>query len=138
MVKYLLDTNIVSYLAKNAYPSLRVRYRKVLRSEMAISSVSEGELRYGLARLPKEAHLHTLMNEFLETVDVLPWDSACAQVYGQLRRQLEVAREAMSFADTMLAAHALALNITFVTHDKAFSRVSKLKLQDWTKGPQRA
>ncbi len=133
--KYLLDTNIVSFLVKESYPALRERSRLVLRSEMAVSCVTEGELRYGLARLPREAHLHMLINEFLETVDVLPWDRACAQAYGQLRGQLQSSGEPMGFADTMLAAHALALNVTFVTNDKAFARVPKLKTQDWTQAP---
>ena len=44
----------------------------------------------------------------------------------------------MSLTNTMLAAHAMSLNLTFVTHDKAFSRIRKLKTQDWTKEPQRA
>ena len=37
--------------------------------------------------------------------------------------------------DTMIAAHALAYDFTLVANDGAFTQVTGLKLQDWTKGP---
>ena len=42
----------------------------------------------------------------------------------------------MGNLDTMIGAHALATGATLVTSDHAFSRIKKLKLEDWTKGPQ--
>jgi predicted nucleic acid-binding protein len=33
----------------------------------------------------------------------------------------------------MIAAHALALGATLVSHDRVFHRVKRLKLEDWTK-----
>jgi predicted nucleic acid-binding protein len=34
----------------------------------------------------------------------------------------------------MIAAHALSLGLTLVTHDQAFSLVDGLKTEDWTVG----
>jgi predicted nucleic acid-binding protein len=33
----------------------------------------------------------------------------------------------------MIAAHALAAGLILVTHDQAFRRIGKLKIEDWTK-----
>jgi tRNA(fMet)-specific endonuclease VapC len=39
----------------------------------------------------------------------------------------------MGNLDMMIAAHALAEDLTLVTNDKAFKRIRKLKIEDWTK-----
>ena len=102
-------------------------------AQVAISAVSEGELRYGVARLPGAKRLETIVDEFLLRVTVHPWDSDAAQHYGRLRATLEREGQPMGNLDLMIAAHALALGVVLVTNDQAFTRVKKLKLADWTK-----
>jgi tRNA(fMet)-specific endonuclease VapC len=101
--------------------------------EVAISAVTEGELRFGVARLPPGSRLNAIVEEFLIRVVVHPWDSAAAQEYGRIRALLERAGDMLGNLDTMIAAHALARGSVLVTHDKAFARVKGLKIQDWTK-----
>jgi len=132
MSQYLLDTNIASYIIKGN-PAVRHRLTAIPIHEVGISAVSEGELRYGAARLPAHARLKTIVGEFLIRVPVYPWDSAAAQEYGRLRAALEEAGETLANFDTMIAAHALARGSVLVTHDKAFARVKGLKIEDWTK-----
>ncbi len=67
-------------------------------------------------------------------VTILPWDSDAAQQYGQLRATLERDGQPMGNLDTMIGAHALAAGAVLVTHDHAFRRIKKLKVEDWTKG----
>jgi predicted nucleic acid-binding protein len=38
----------------------------------------------------------------------------------------------------MIAAHALALGLTLVTSDRAFPRIARLDVEDWTKPWRRA
>jgi tRNA(fMet)-specific endonuclease VapC len=80
--------------------------------------------------------LQNIVDEFLLRVDVLPWDSDAAQHYGPLRATLEREGQAMGNLDTMIGAHALAVGAVLVTNDHAFRRIKKLKVADWTKGPQ--
>jgi len=42
----------------------------------------------------------------------------------------------MGNLDTMIGAHALALDVVLVTNDSSFARIKKLKVEDWTKGPR--
>ena len=132
MSQYLLDTNIASYIIKG-HTAVRRRLVGVPMYELAISAVTEGELRYGVARLPAGARLNAIVEEFLIRVAVHPWDSAAAQEYGRVRAALERAGDALGNLDTMIAAHALARGSVLVTHDKAFARVKGLKIADWTK-----
>jgi len=131
--RYLLDTNIASFVIKGSFPGIRRRLARHPMAEIAISAVTEGELRYGVARLPEAARLQSMVDEFLLRVTILPWDSDAARQYGQLRAILERRGMVMGSLDMMIGAHALASGLTLVTNDGAFERISGLKLQDWTR-----
>lgn len=133
MTRYLLDTNIASCIIKGNSPAVDRYLVKVPMAQLAISAVTEGELRFGAARLPHATRLHNLIEDFFLRVAVLPWDSDAAQQYGQLRATLERDGQPMGNLDTMIAAHTLALDAVLVTNDHAFARVKKLKVVDWTK-----
>ena len=70
---------------------------------------------------------------FLAKVARLPWDSAAARQYAQLRWAQESSGRSLSELDTMIAAHAVAENLVLVTNDKAFQQVAGIRLEDWTK-----
>ena len=133
MPRYLLDTNIASFIIKGNSPAVDRRLAKVAMAQLAVSAVTEGELRFGAARLPHATRLNNLIEDFFLRVTVLPWDSDAAQQYGHLRATLEREGQPMGNLDAMIAAHALALDAILVTNDHAFARIKKLRLADWTK-----
>jgi tRNA(fMet)-specific endonuclease VapC len=132
-VRYLLDTNIASYIIRGNFPQVRQRLLKVPMSEVGISVVTEAELRFGVARLPQAAKLGIVVEEFLLRVEVLPWGSEAAQHYARMRAVLEREGEPMGNLDLMIAAHALAADVILVTNDRAFRRVRGLRIEDWSK-----
>lgn len=131
--RYLLDTNTACYLIKGNVPAVRRRVVRVPMAQVAISAVTEGELRYGVARRSDATRLTGVVEEFLLRVTALPWDSEAARHYVQIRAALERQGRPMGNLDMMIGAHALALGAILVTNDKAFSRIGKLKVEDWTK-----
>ncbi len=131
--RYLLDTNIASYIIKGNIPAVRRRLVRVPMAQVAISAVTEGELRYGVARRVGATRLETVVEEFLLRVTILPWDSEAARHYGQLRAALEREGTPIGSLDLMIAAHGLAAGLILVTNDQAFTRIKGLKIQDWTK-----
>jgi tRNA(fMet)-specific endonuclease VapC len=131
--RFLLDTNIASYVIKGNIPAVRRRVVQVPMAQLAISAVTEGELRYGAARRPDAARLHTVVDEFLVRMTILPWDSEAAKHYGQIRASLEREGQPMGNLDMMIGAHALAVGAVLVTNDRAFTRIRELKVEDWTK-----
>jgi tRNA(fMet)-specific endonuclease VapC len=46
---------------------------------------------------------------------------------------LEREGQPMGNLDMMIGAHALALGSILVSHDRAFTRIKKLKVEDWTR-----
>jgi len=131
-VRYLLDTNIASYVIKGKIPRVRERLLKVPMAEVGISVITEAELRFGIARMPDAARLRIVVEEFLVRVEILAWDSAAAKRYAEVRSTLESSGTPMANLDMMIAAHALAAGVTLVTHDRVFQRVKYLKIEDWT------
>lgn len=132
IVRYLLDTNAASYAINKKSPAMDLHLVKVPMAELGISTVTQGELRYGAAR-SGSAPLHATVEQFLLGVTVFPWDSEAAGQYGELRAALEREGKLMGSLDMMIAAHALALRLTLITSDRAFGRIKKLKTEDWTK-----
>ncbi len=132
-VRYLLDTNTVSYIIKGIFPHVRGRLLKVPISEVGISVITEAELRFGIARLPRATKLAIVVEEFLMRVEVLPWDSLAARHYARLRAVLEEHGEPMGNLDLMIAAEALAVGAILVSNDRVFRRVKGLKVADWTR-----
>jgi tRNA(fMet)-specific endonuclease VapC len=131
-VRYLLDTNTVSYIIKGNRPRVRERLLRVAMAEVGISVITEAELLFGLARRPDATNLKTVVEEFLLRVEVLSWDSEAAQQYSKIRATLEGAGEPMGNLDLMIAAQALALGLVLVSSDAVFRRVRGLKIEDWT------
>jgi tRNA(fMet)-specific endonuclease VapC len=132
-VRYLLDTNMASYVIKGNIPRVRERLLKVPMSEVGVSVITEAELRFGVARKPGASRLEAAVEEFLLRVEILPWESAAAKSYAALRSVLERSGDPMGNLDMMIAAQALAAQAVLVTHDRVFHRVKQLRLEDWTK-----
>lgn len=130
--QYLLDTNTASFIIKSNVPAVNRKLMRVPIGQLLISSITEGELRYGVAKRPAATKLQQLVEEFLLRVTVLPWDSAAAKQYGQVRAELERLGQPIGYLDTMIGAHALSVGAILVTNDHVFRRIKKLKIEDWT------
>ena len=132
-VTYLLDTNTVSYIAKGRSPAARGRLQALGEGEIVcISSITEAELRYGLAKRPEARQLRKAIEGLLFRLRILAWGSKEAAAYGELRAKLEAAGITLSELDLQIAAHALAIGAVLVTNDKAFLRVNELdKMENW-------
>jgi tRNA(fMet)-specific endonuclease VapC len=129
---YLLDTNIVSYFVRGSHPEIGKRLGYLSFDELAVSAVTEAELLSWIIQRPPYARIRIGVEDFLERVRSLPWDSGAAQSCARTREKLKRQGKVLSCEDLMIAAHALSLDLTLVTHDAAFSFVDGLKTEDWT------
>ena len=136
-MKYLLDTNIVSYFLRDASPGLSQRILDSTPDTLVISIISAGELRYGLSKLPlsksrRGVELTNRLDALLAAIPVLPLPVDAAQHYGNTRAQLETAGTPIGGNDLWIAAHALAQNLTLVTNNtQEFERVMGLRVENW-------
>jgi tRNA(fMet)-specific endonuclease VapC len=134
-VSYLLDTNIVSYILRGNFPAVRRRILHTPVDSLAISTVTEAELRYWALCRPNSPRTQVGVADFLARVQSLPWDSEAAIAFAVTRALLKRNGQVLSSADLMIAAHALSRDLTLVTHDRAFEFVVGLKTEDWTSEP---
>ena len=129
---YLLDTNTASYVIKGNFPQVRRRLIRVSIADVAISVITEAELRFGVVRKPEAVRLKEGVEAFLIHVNIFPWDSEAAKRYAQVRSTLEQSGQPIGNLDLMIAAHALSSQSVLVTNDQVFRRVKHLKIEDWT------
>ncbi len=129
----MLDTNIASHVIRGDLPAVRQRVLMVPMESLVISSVTEAELRYGVAKRGYPKALTQAVDLFLERVETLAWSSDVAAVYANLRTSGEKAGNSLSALDMMIASHAKATDAILVTRDKAFrAKALELNLEDWS------
>lgn len=131
--RYLLDTNVVSHIMQGRDADLLARLTQLPVGQVVISSITLAELEYGLHRKGKPVRLRNALSQVLLRMDVLPWDEPVATCYGELCSALEAQGINLSDFDVVIAAHAVAVNATLVSRDKAFAQVptERLKLEIW-------
>jgi tRNA(fMet)-specific endonuclease VapC len=130
--RYMLDTNVVSHIMQGRDAALLARLVQVPMGQAVISSVTLAELEYGLHRKGQPPRLRNALDQALLRMDVLPWDEKVAVCYGELCSSLEAQGINFSDFDMMIAAHAVSVDATLVSRDKAFAHLSeRMKLELW-------
>jgi len=129
----MLDTNICIYIIKQKPPEVLKRFLEYQVGDITISAVTLAELRYGVAKSRYRGKNDKALDEFILPLEVLPFDEDATKSYGEIRAALEKAGTPIGSMDLMIAAHAASLDMTLVTNNtREFSRVSGLKVADWT------
>jgi tRNA(fMet)-specific endonuclease VapC len=121
-VLYMLDTNMVSYIAKGQSKAARARMLNLAKDE-AVRSL--GDYRSGDSLWPgqetrgnRAARAHGVVSG--SAVKVLPWGREEAKAYGALRAKLESSGKTLENMDMQIAAHAIAVRARLlVTNDKS-------------------
>lgn len=76
------------------------------------------------------------LERFLAPLELMPFDAAAMERYGQLRARLEKQGTPIGPLDLLIAAHAAALGSTLVTNNlREFERVPGLALENWAAAP---
>jgi len=131
--RYMLDTNTASYIIKGEPAVVREHLLRVPMGKVCISAITEAELLRGVARKPEATRLAIAVREFLLRLEILPWDSAAAAAYAQLRTACEGEGKSLGSMDMLIAAHSLSVEATLITNDKALLNVAHLlTVEDWT------
>ena len=127
----LLDTNTCIYIINNRPPEVLEYFRSYKAGEVGISSIAASELAYVVAKSGSMKNRKAL-DMFLAPLQILPFDSECLWFYAEIRASLEKNGLSIGPMDTLIAAQALSIDGTLVTNNlKEFSRVPKLKLENW-------
>lgn len=130
-LRYLLGTDTVAFHLRKSSAGLKRRLRKVPVGQVALSVVTEMEIRYGLARNPS-LRIAPLVEAFLDAMTILPLTSDVTPTYAKVRATLESKGTPIGPLDLMIAAHALTARLTLITGNlREFRRVAGLRCEDW-------
>ncbi len=131
-MKYLLDTDTFSCIAREASAALMGKVRGVAPNDLALSVISRGEIEFGLAaNAPKRDTLERSM-ALLGLIATLDLPATAMNHYRDLRLHLMRNGTPIGGNDMWIAAHALAEDMTVVTdNEREFTRVPGLKIENW-------
>ena len=133
-MRYLLDTNICIYIAKQKPPRVGAHLQQLKPGDVGMSIITHLELVYGAWKSQhREANLARIQ-ELERLIPVLPLDASAGRHFGQMRAELERKGSPIGAYDLLIAAHALTLGLTLVTNNaREFRRVPQLIVENWVK-----
>jgi tRNA(fMet)-specific endonuclease VapC len=133
MPRYMLDTDICSYIMKRSNQPLLKRLQQVRVSDVCISVITKSELLFGVEMSPRRQQDEIALNALLPYVDVLDFPDEAAPHYANIRAYLKMRGTMIGANDLFIAAHARTLGLTLVTNNTSeFKRVPGLVLENWT------
>lgn len=129
---WLLDTNVwIAYLNKKFSP-VQSRILAVPTDKLLLCDVVKAELYYGAYKSSKTTENLARLEDLFLIVRSLPFDAQAARHFGEIRATLEQDGMLIGAYDMQIAAIASANHLILVTHNtREFSRISKLRLEDW-------
>jgi len=132
-MRYLIDTNIWIVYLKQASTEVRTRLEQTSASEIAVCSVVWAELLHGARKYENRDVREHKIELTLDPFVCLPFDLPAARHYAIIRDELESAGQPIGGNDLLIAAIALANNLTVVTNNSSeFGRVPGLSIEDWS------
>ena len=130
MPLYLPDTHAVSRHMRGDDHKLSARFAAEF-PQVVLSAVVLAELEFGATKTGFARH-RSRLDGLLLSLPVEPFTTADAARYGELRAALQRRGEMIGPLDALIAAQALRLGATIVTHNlREFTRVPGLKVEDW-------
>ena len=132
-MKFLLDTDTCIYALKQN-PDVLKNLLAQSREDIAVSVITEGELRTGAAKSASAGKTLRLVENFLRPLSIIEFTSGDAAAYAEVRAKLERAGTPIGPLDTLIAAQAVARKLVLVSNNqREFGRVAGLHLQNWTR-----
>ncbi len=129
---FMLDTNAIIMAVRHPDWQICTRIKEHLGGELCISSVTYGELEYGIRKSSAPARNRLAIMKILLGIRILSFDAKAAEHFGDIFAELESKCQRIGDRDMMIAGHARSLGCTLVTNNvREFSRVDGLDIADW-------
>lgn len=133
--RYLLDTNICIYLTKQIPPAVWQRFSRHDSSEMAMSVITLGELRFGAEKSLHRERVLANIETLITAIPLANLSETAGEHYGQIKADLQKSGQIIGNNDLWLAAHARAEGWILVTNnEREFIRVPGLQVENWVNG----
>jgi len=148
MTAYLIDTNIIAYLADAESPfheTVKAHFYSLADNDViSISILTLYELQYSLAKADNSDVSDSIIRTkewVCDSLSILSLNETSAQIFGQLKKHYAqyygVKRDALnkSTVDLIIASSALEADQILVSNDAVFAKIQQvwpqLKHQNW-------
>jgi tRNA(fMet)-specific endonuclease VapC len=106
--------------------------RAAIQDEVATTWINAAELYFGAARSTAPLPNRALVDEFIETLEVIGLDRPAAQVFGERKAELRAAGETLADADLLIGSIVMARGAILVTGNTGhFARFPGIRLENW-------
>ena len=120
----ILDTNVTSELNRERpHPAVLGWWYRQVTEEMFTTAITEAEMRYGLAIMPvgrrrnrQASRTNYMLRVFFEN-RILPFDSAAARAYADIRSHRRAIGRPIEHLDAQIAAIALSQAMAVATRN---------------------
>ena len=137
-VTHLLDTSVYSQpIRKTPLQTALDRWQAVGDTAVVSSVICEAEVLFGIhneKRKNSETKIHERYAALLKgKCDLLPVDQPVAEIYAEMRDDLQSRGKKVAHMDLLIAATAKANNLVVVTlNTKDFEIIQGLSVEDWS------
>jgi tRNA(fMet)-specific endonuclease VapC len=136
MLRYLLNTNVVTYVLKPR-PAEVLSTFNANANRMAISSITLAELLHGAEKSSRVSENLSAIEDFCSRLEVLPCGAKAAQHCGAIRAALEKLGQPIGVNDLHIAGHARSEGLVLVANNLSeFERVPTLEVENWVQSSQ--
>jgi predicted nucleic acid-binding protein len=132
-VKYLVDANVLSETTKPAPDAAVLAWLRCHERDLAVSPIILGELEYGILILPasrKRARLEQWFRAGVPRLRILDFDATTAAAWAHLLARLKKKGRAMPIKDSLIAATALAHELTVATRNVPDFRTADVAVEN--------
>jgi len=131
---HLLDTSVYSQrLRPKPLPGVMRRWQAAGDSALAVSSICEAELRYGLAKRGSRRLWQEYVRYLENRLVVLPVDKQVADALAELKASLERVGRPRADFDLLIAATCLVHRLILATaNPRHFADIPDLPVEDWS------
>ena len=130
-MKYLLDTNTLSYLLKGKGSNIINKLSSLDSKDVYVPSIVYCELLFGAKKIGNQK-LAEAIEKLVSPFKIVPFTRKEAHVYALIRNDLEQKGTPIGAMDLLIASIAVTGSYTLVSHNcDEFKRIESLLLEDW-------
>jgi toxin FitB len=132
-VNYLVDANVLSEATRPEPDPRVVRWLRANERSLVVDPVVLGEVRFGILLLDQGARRKRLERWFetgVARIHCLPWDATVGLRWAQLLADLRRRGRPMSVKDSLIAASALAHELSLATLNRRDFEPAQVEIVD--------
>ena len=132
-MRFLVDANVLSEPTKAVPDQNVVEWLRRHERDLVVDPIILGEVRFGILLLPKGKRRTRLERWFeagVQRIQCLPWEAETGLRWAGLLASLRASGRAMPIKDSIIAATALAYDLTIATRNRTDFDKAGVKILD--------